>query len=298
MKKKVVIVVGPTASGKSDLALKLAKKFNGFLISADSRMIYRGMDIGTNKDEGIRKGKTLLVDGIPEYLMDVVAPNKEFTLADWLKKATVIIKKNRKLPIVVGGTGLYVSALVEGYRLPGGYNMSLRQKLEKIVREGKIGEIIKKIKKIDQDIEKKIDIANPRRVIRAAQIVFTTGKPLQPEKGESEFEVLQIGIKVDRQKLYEKINKRVDEQIKRGLVEEVRGLIKKHDKNCSALSGIGYRQIAQYLDREITLARAIELVKRDTRRYAKRQMTWFRRDKNIKWVTSYMQAKSLVNKFV
>lgn len=296
--KKVIIIHGPTASGKSSLALKLAKNFNGFLISADSRQVYRQLDIGTNKDQGQWVNGKYLLDNIEEYLIDIIEPNQDFSLADWLAKAKKLIKEKEKLAIVVGGTALYATALVQEYQLPGGGNDKLRKKLEKKLEKKGLNYLIKKIKKIDPNIETKIDIKNPRRVMRALEICLATGESFEPRKGESEFDILQLGIQVDREKLYQKINQRVDQMIKQGLVDEVKNLIEKYDKNLPAFTGIGYRQIIQHLDGKIDLAEAIRLIKQETRRYAKRQLTWYKKYPQIKWVKDFDQAKKIVEKFI
>lgn len=300
LKRQVIIVLGATASGKSGIALKLAKKFNGFLISADSRQIYKKMDIGTNKDALTEKSGKYFVDGIREYIVNVVEPNEPFSLDDWLREVKKILQKEKNtLAIVVGGTGLYISALVENYQLRGGFNEKLRAELEKLVEQKGIAELIKKIKKIDPAIEEKIDVNNARRVIRAAEICLATQAPFSREQDESKFEFLEIGIDVPREKLYENINKRVDQMIESGLVEEVKSLVAEgYDCQSPAMSGIGYRQICQFLNKEITGAEAIDLIKRDTRRYAKRQLTWFRRDKKIKWVKNLADAAELVANFL
>jgi len=302
-KKKVIVVVGPTGSGKSGIAFQIAKKFDGFLISADSRQLYQGMDIGTNKDLGkwVKvNGKNIFkIDDIEEHLVDFIQPDQEFTLDDWLKACKKIINEKEQLPIVVGGTGLYTTALVEGYELKGGQDKELRQKFEQQLNEFGLPYLVNQLKKIDSNIEHKIDTKNSRRVIRALEICLKTKKPLKFNKQEGNFEFLQLGVRVDREKLYQKINKRVDQMIKQGLIEEVKVLLKKgYKKDLPAMSGIGYRQIVQYLDEEIDLTEAVRLIKRDTRRYAKRQMTWYKRDKSIKWVKDYQEAEKLVKKFI
>ncbi len=299
-KRKIIIVLGATASGKSKIALELAKKFDGFLISADSRQVYKQMNIGTNKDALLEKNGKYFVDGIREYMVNLVEPDELFTLDDWLREVKEILKKEKdKLAIVVGGTGLYISALVENYQLRGGYDEKLREKLEKIVEKNGIEELLKKIKKFDPDIENKIDVNNARRVIRAAEICLATKKPFSRDQEASGFEFLEIGVDLPREEIYEKINKRVDQMVESGLVEEVKGLVERgYDCKSSAMSGIGYRQVCQFLNKEISGTEAVELIKRDTRRYAKRQLTWFRRDKNIRWVSKAKEAMDLVKQFV
>jgi len=299
-KRKIIIVLGPTASGKSGLAIELAKKFNGFLISADSRQVFKKMDIGTNKDVLVEKDGKYFVDGVEECLVNVVEPDELFTLEDWLKKTKeVLVNHKDQLAIIVGGTGLYIDALVNNYQLKGGLDLKLREELEKLMEEKGIVGILEKIKSIDPDIANKIDVKNPRRVIRAAEVCLSTNKPFSRDNENSEFDFLQIGINPERKILYEKINRRVDQMIDGGLVAEVKDLVSAgYDCSSSAMSGIGYRQICQFLNKEITGSKAIELIKRDTRRYAKRQVTWFKRDKNISWIQNLEEADQLVRDFL
>ena len=312
-KQKIVIVLGPTASGKSSLALELAKKYNSYLISADSRQVYKGMDIGTNKDKGEWRDDKFYIDGnvgadrhqpkeysVEEKMVDIIEPNEQFTVVDWLKQVKQIIADNPgQLPIIVGGTGLYISALVNNYDLSGSFDQKLRTKLEKLLAKKGIPGVIAKMKKIDPEIENKIDISNARRVVRTAEILLQTKKPLDRGEGESQFEFLQLGVNKPREELYKRIDTRVDQMIDEGLVDEVEGLIANgYDCNSSAMSGIGYRQVCQYLEDQISLSEAIRLVKRDSRRYAKRQLTWFRRDKSIHWVEKSEDAEELVKNFI
>lgn len=299
MKRKIIIVQGPTASGKSDLALKLAQEFNGYLISADSRMIYKGMDIGTNKDKGEWKKNKFFVQGVEEKMIDLVRPDQEFSVDDWVKQVKNIIKEDKRLPIIVGGTGFYNQALVYNFKLPVGKNKELRDKLEQEVEQKGLEFILKKIRKIDPEIDSKIDIQNPRRVVRAAEICLQTGKPLERKIGRPLYDVLQIGLKIDREQLYDKINRRVDSMVKEGLVQEVEGLLKQgYAETLPSMTGIGYRQICEYLSGRMKKEEAFEILKRDTRRYAKRQMTFLRRDKTINWVDNSKEAIMLVKKFV
>ncbi len=299
-KQKVIIVLGPTASGKSAIALELAKKFNGFLISADSRQVFKKMNIGTNKDKGVWIKSNFFVEGIEECLIDLIDPGEYYSLENWLRdvKSTINAHSN-KLPIIVGGTGLYISALINNYELPGRFDQKLRIKVEKRLAKYGLDYLINKIKKIDPNIGEKIDLNNPRRVARALEILMQTKKPLARGTGESEYGFLQLGVELPREKLYEKINARVDAMMNEGLVDEVKKLIAEgYDCKSAAMSGIGYRQICQFLDHEIFGEQAIELIKRDTRRYAKRQMTWFKRDKTIHWVNGSKEATELVSVFI
>ncbi len=298
-KKKIVIVLGATASGKSALALDLAKRFNGFLLSADSRQVFKKMDIGTNKDVGVWEKGIFFVDGIEEYLVDLVEPDDYFSVDSWLTEAKKIIEKKSSLPIIVGGTGFYISALVDNYDLTGYYDEKIRKQAEYFLQKHGLEFLIKEIKKIDPQIKDKIDEKNPRRVLRAYEIIKQTGTPLNLLKRDCPYDVLQIGKNLDKEKLNEKIDKRVEQMIEQGLIDEVKRLKDLgYQEKSSAVSGIGYRQIYKFLNNEISGVEAVRLIKRDTRRYAKRQLTWFRRDERINWVNNFAEAQKLVEKFL
>ena len=288
---KIIVLLGPTASGKTDLGLKLAKKFDGEIVSADSRQVYTKMQIGTARPAGVWKKaggqKTYFVAGVPHHLMDVVDPREDFSVADYKDAAVKCIKEildRKKLPIVVGGTGLYIQSLIENLDIPKvGPNKELRKQLE----NKKPAELVKLLQKIDPEAAQKIDLQNPRRVLRALEVFILSGESFFAQKTKPDliFDVLQIGIDVPRAELFARIDQRVDEQIQDGLVAETAELVKQnYDWNLPSMSGIGYRQIGFYLRGEATLAEAIDILKRDTKRYAKRQMTWFKRDKKIIWI--------------
>lgn len=313
-KQKLIVILGPTASGKTVLSLKLAKKFKGYIISADSRQIYKEMDIGTAKPKTRIKNYELRIKGIsdkiytvnniPYFMIDVVNLDQEFTLAYWQEQTFKIINYfyqlkaiSYQLPFLVGGTGLYISSIVDNYNLaPGKINQTTRN----ILQATSLPTLLNQLKKLDLDTYKSIDKNNKRRVVRALEYVLTNNEFFyrNTKKSTSPYDVLQIGIKVPRVELHKCIDKRVDEMIKKGLINEVEKLVKKYSPDPQALSGIGYRQIIQYLNGKISKDETIELTKRDTRRYAKRQMTWFKRDKRIHWVSNYSQAEKLVNKFI
>ena len=282
----------------------MAKKFNGEIVSADSRQVYKKMDIGTAKPSGKwEKTKEIyIVDGIPHHLMDIVDPGKDFSLAGYKAMARRAIKgilSRNKLPIVVGGTGLYIQALVDNLDIPKTPpDKRLREELEK----KKLSELVAMLEKIDPDTAVKIDLKNPRRVLRALEVVMLSGKSFfkQQTKSKPIYQVLQIGIDLPRAELYDRINARVDRQIEEGLVEETRKLASKYRWSLPSMSGIGYRQIGCYLRGEATLNEAIDILKRDTRRYAKRQMIWFKRDKKIAWIknTNLASAEKQVKEFL
>jgi len=302
---KLVVIIGPTGSGKSKLAIDLAKKFNGEIVVADSRQIYQEMDIGTDKII-IQKNKksclekTKIYQGVPHHLIDLVKPNQEFSLSLYKKLALQTIKKiikKGKLPFLVGGTGLYVQAIVDNLQIPAvPPDKALRKKLEKLSSD----KLFQRLKKLDPETAKKIDPKNKRRLIRALEVCLKTGKPFsqQQKKGPVLFDVLQIGLRLPKKVLHQRINQRVEEMIKLGLIAEVKKLIKKYPINLPAFSGIGYQEIINYLQGKISLEQAKELIKLHTRQYAKRQMTWFKRDERIHWIRTKKEAEKLISAFL
>lgn len=297
-KPKIIVIVGPTASGKTSLSIKLAKKFNGEIVSADSRQIYRGMNIGTAKAT-IKEQKI-----VKHYLIDIKNPNQNYTVANFKKDAIKAIKtilNNKKLPFLVGGTGLYVQAIIDNLDIPKVKpNKKLRLKLEKELNQYGIKYLFEKLVKLDPEAQYIIDPNNPRRIIRALEICIITGKPFskQRKKQNRIFESLKIGINISRDLLYEKIDQRVDLMIKQGLINEVKKLIKKYGKNCQSFDAIGYREIINFLDKKISKEEAINQIKHNTRLFAKRQITWLKKDKEINWISNYEEAFQLVNNFL
>jgi tRNA dimethylallyltransferase len=302
---KLVVILGPTASGKSDLAIKLAKKFKGEIISADSRQIYKGMDIGTAKPKGHQSSanshRSLVSKGIRHYMINTVKPSQTLTLTEYKDRAIEVINnitRRGKVPFLVGGTGLYISSIVNNWLIPKVRpSKKLRNELE-----GKTNKwLFKQLKKLDRETAANIDPQNKRRLVRALEVCLTSDLPFskQRKRGNSLFNILEIGLDLEREKLYKGIGKRVDLMIRAGLVREVKSLIRRgYGWHLPAMSGIGYRQVGQYLRGEISLERAIELIKRDTRRYAKRQLTWFRKDKRIRWIGGPKEAEKLIKKFL
>jgi len=288
--KKIVAIVGPTGSGKTSWAKILAKKFNGKIISADSRQIYRGMDIGTGKDKSFYQD-----------LVDIITPDKTYSVAQFQKDAGKIINQYlamKALPMIAGGTGLYIDALLYGYVIPNlkEESSALRQNFEKLSDS----ELINKLKKIDPKSALKIDPKNRRRIIRALEVSELTKRPFSSlqKKRKPKFDSLIIGIKTDRETLYSKIDARIDQMIKDGLVEEVRELVSKYRKDLPAFNTIGYKEIIDYIMDRQTLKDAVVKIKFNTHAYVRRQETWFRRDKNIKWVKSPERAEKLIRKFL
>lgn len=294
---KLVVILGPTASGKTDLAIKLAQKYNGEVVSADSRQIYKGMNIGTAKPTEKE------MQGIPHWMIDIKKPSQVYTVAEYKNDSIKIIKqiqKRNKLPILCGGTGLYIKTVAKNLDIPAvKANPFLRTKIEKEIQNRGLDFVFKKLIKLDPEAAYIIDPKNPRRVVRALEVTLLTKKPFSQQRkiGEPIFDVLEIGISLPKEKLRTKIDARVEAMIKNGLVSEVKNLIKKYGYR-QAFDAIGYREIIEFFNNKITLEEAQENVKTNTWHFAKRQMTWFKKDKKINWIAHPSQATSMVDKFV
>ena len=286
-KQKVIVICGPTASGKTKLSIEIAKKINGEIISADSMQIYKDMTIGTAKPTPEE------MQGIKHYLIDFVLPNQRYSVADYnkdaLKAIDEIIKKG-KTPIVAGGTGLYVNSLIYGIEYSDiEVDIEYREKLEKIAKLEGIERLYEMAKEIDPEAIKNISKNDQKRICRILEIYHTTGKNKTEQEKESrkngpKYQYLLYGITMDREKLYDRINKRVDIMINDGLIEEVQNVVKKYDEFPTAMQGLGYKEVVEYLNGVTTKEEMIEKIKMETRRYAKRQLTWFKKCENIKWI--------------
>jgi tRNA dimethylallyltransferase len=281
----VIAIVGPTAVGKSELALRLARYFPLEIISADSRQVYRYMDIGTNKPSLAERVS------VPHHIVDVVDPDEDFSLATYHQLAFEVLKaiqQKGKLPLLVGGTGLYVWSLVEGWRIPQvPPDREMRRRLETRAEQEDSQSLYRELQNIDPVAAAKIDPRNIRRVVRAMEIYYATGQPpskLQ-RKEEPSFSVLVIGLTQERSRLYRRIDERAGGMIQRGLVEEVQQLLEKgYSSSSPSMSGIGYKQIVQFLRGEMTLTEAVDKIKHETHRLARHQYAWFRlNDSRIRW---------------
>lgn len=278
MKPKVIAVVGPTASGKTKLAIELAHKLDGEIISADSRLVYKGFDIASAKPTLEER------EGIPHHLIDIVEPEFDYSAGKFAEDAKIAIQdilSRDKTPIVAGGTGLYFRVLLEHYDLPKvETNYELRAKLEKRTREA----LLEELEKVDKITYERIKDANFRRIVRAMELITLLEKPLsevQIQK-EPEYDVEWIMPEIpSREWLYDRINKRVDVMHEMGIVEETKALIEKHGRISNIIDTIGYKEILTYLDGEATLEEALDKLKQHTRNYAKRQLTWFRKNPNL-----------------
>ncbi|TCK06566.1 tRNA (adenosine(37)-N6)-dimethylallyltransferase MiaA [Phorcysia thermohydrogeniphila] len=277
--KPLIVITGPTATGKTDFSIQLAREIDGEIISADSMQVYKGLDIGTDKvSEEIRKE-------IPHYLIDVVEPYEKFSVADFVKvadRAIEEIQEKGKFPIVVGGTGFYIRALLYGVPETPPSSEEVRKELEKFSTEELYAELLK----VSPDYAKKIGKNDRKRIIRALEVYRLTGKPITafPERGEKpRYPFLGYFLYRNREELYRRIEDRVDSQIRRGLVEETKWLLK-FGRNLTAFQALGYKEILEYLEGRMSLEEAVRLLKRRTKQFAKRQFTWFRKEPKFKWV--------------
>ena len=287
MKPEVYVIGGPTASGKSKLAVELAKKINGEIISADSMQIYKEMNIGTAK---ITKEE---MQGIKHYLIDIVSPNERYSVSNFKKDAELAIEeilKKVKTPIIVGGTGLYIDSLIYGIEFQDEeIDTEYREKLNKIAENEGLEKLYNKAKEIDPEAMKKISINDKKRIIRVLEIYHKTGKTKTKQEIESRKKELKYNFKVfaidmDREKLYSRIEKRVDMMVDEGLIGEVKGILEKYNQFPTAMQGLGYKETVEYLQNKISKEEMIEKIKKETRHYAKRQLTWFRKNKTTIWL--------------
>lgn len=285
MKETVIAIVGPTAVGKTKLSIEIAKRFNGEIISGDSMQIYKGMDIGTAKIKEDEK------QGIPHYMIDIKNPDESFTVVDfqsYVQQYISEITQRKKIPILVGGSGLYIQAALFNYNFARSKrSQKITKQLEKEIEHYGIEPLYQRLIKIDPKQADKIHPNNHRRVIRALEIYETTGLTMSEYKEsqmkESPYNLIFIGLEMDRKLLYERINLRVDEMIEEGLLDEVEALMQQNFDNKLSMQAIGYKEFIPYFRGEYNLERAIELLKRNSRRYAKRQYTWFKNKLEIKW---------------
>ncbi|MBO1625057.1 MULTISPECIES: tRNA (adenosine(37)-N6)-dimethylallyltransferase MiaA [Bacillus] len=284
-REKVAVIIGPTAVGKTKLSIDLAKALNGEIISGDSMQIYRKMDIGT------AKVTTEEMEGIPHYMIDIRNPEDSFSVAEFQELVRGHIREiteRGKLPIIVGGTGLYIQSVLYDYQFTDeAGDLVYREKLEKLAIENGVEYIHKKLQEVDPESANRIHANNVRRVIRALEIFHTTGQKMsdQLEKQENEllYDVSLIGLTMNREMLYDRINLRVDLMVEQGLVQEVNALYENGVRDCQSIQAIGYKELYNYFEGHVSLEEAIMQLKTNSRRYAKRQLTWFRNKMDVTW---------------
>lgn len=286
-KIKAVVIAGPTASGKTALGVEIAKAFDGEVVSADSMQIYKGMDIATAKPTAEE------MQGIPHHLIDFLDRDRAFSVADYVELAGEKIRdihSRKKMPVIVGGTGLYISSLIDNIKFPDIKSDSeIRRKIEERIAQKGCEAVFEELKKCDPETAAELHPNNTVRVIRAIEVFEITGRKLSEFKAESRlvpspYEPIILGLNFnDRQKLYDRINDRVDQMIKNGLIEEARGVFETGEMKTAA-NAIGFKELIPYFEDKSDLQSCVDKIKHETRRYAKRQLTWFRKNAKIQWI--------------
>ena len=287
-KQKLIVLTGPTAVGKSKLSIELAKRIGGEIISADSMQVYKYMDIGTDKISAEK------MEGVPHHLIDILDPSENFNVflfQKLVKEAICDISGRGKIPIIVGGTGFYIQAVLYDIDFTEtDEDMSIRNELEERAKNGETEALFNELKEIDPKSTDIIHANNVKRVIRALEYYKKTGRPISEHNEEqhqrtSPYDFKYFVLTDDREVLYSRIDKRVDLMMEEGLEEEVKKLLEMNiDRSATSMQGLGYREMLGYLDGEYNLERAVYLIKRNTRHFAKRQLTWFRREKDVRWI--------------
>jgi len=296
----LIVILGPTASGKTSLSIKLAKKFNGEIINADSRQIYKEMDIGTAKILGKTIKDKYMALGVAHHLINIKKPSQKFSVQVYKKlavKSAQDILKRGKIPFLVGGTGLYIKAMVDNLEIPEvKANWQLRKKLEKKSAEDLTKILIKK----DSEALKFIDLKNKRRIIRALEVMNASNKKFSElrRSGQPIFSVLELGVKAKKNILENNMLLRIKQQLNLGLEKEVKKLYKKYGSKAPGLQSISCQEFIKYFKHQLTKNEAVNLIAQNTINYAKRQMTWFKKDKRIKWVSDFKGAEVAVKNFL
>lgn len=292
-KKTLIVLIGPTAIGKTALSIEIAHLLNTEIISADSRQFFKEMYIGTARP-GIEE-----MGGVPHHLVGHISISQEYNVGKFEQEALRIIEtifSKKDCAILTGGSGLYINAVCSGFDELPEVDPKLREELNTAYSTNGLEPLQNRLKELDPEYYEAVDLQNPQRVIRALEVCISSGTTYSGfRKGKTNprnFNIVKIGLDMDRSKLYERINQRVDEMIKAGLVDEVRSLLPFKDKN--ALQTVGYKELFDYFEGKHSLEHAIELIKQNTRRYAKRQLTWFRKDKEITWFTPQQKEEILV----
>lgn len=295
---KLAAIVGPTAVGKTDLAIRVAQRLNAEILSCDSMQVYKGMDIGTAKASVEEQAL------VKHHLIDLVDVGQDFSVAEYQMRAEALIREinqRNKIPLLVGGTGLYYQAVVDKYAFyPMESRQEMRRQLQQQVEKQGLPSLYHHLMEIDPDYARRISPTDQKRIIRAMEVYQLTGKPFsqQQTRQQNTYKLAAVGLYLGRDQLYERINQRVDQMLQQGLIEEVNGLRNRgYTLGTTAMQALGYKQILFYLDGLMTYSEMVSQIKRETRRYAKRQYTWFRRDKRIMWFDrGEMPRKELAEK--
>jgi tRNA dimethylallyltransferase len=288
-----IVILGPTASGKSQLAISLALRFRGEIVNCDAFQIYRGMDIGTAKVSMAEQ------EQVRHHMLDLQDPDRDFSAGDYQRQAREVIRAigdRRQLPFVVGGTGFYLRALIDGLFEGPARSEELRARMRKVIRRKGPQILHRALRRVDPECARKIAQMDAERIVRAYEVYLLSGKSMtwwqqQPRDAFKGHRWLKLGINLPREHLYERINHRVDEMFQRGLIWETRELLKKFNRDSQAFKAIGYRQAVASIEGKMTESAAIEETKKQSRHYAKRQLTWFRTDPSILWLDGRLEPK-------
>jgi tRNA dimethylallyltransferase len=283
-KERVVVILGPTATGKSHCGIELAKRFRGEIISGDSMLVYRQMDIGTAKPSAEE------LQAVPHHLVNILPPDASYSVADFQQQAADLIQQiteRGNLPILVGGTGLYIKALLEDYRFSGVEEKpELRRQLEQFAQEQGTEALFERLQTEDPEAASRLHPNDIRRVVRALETALSGDRVSQEKQSELKYDATVFGLSMDRDFLYERINRRVDRMMEQGLEEEVRSLLKAGmPPDCLSMKSLGYRQMAEYITGKCDFATAVNNIKKGTRHFAKRQITWYKNMPYIHWFT-------------
>lgn len=313
-KPKLIVILGYTGSGKSELGVQLAKNFHGEIISADSRQVYQEMNVGTGKILGKWKNDKYIYKNIPHYLIDFLSPAKTYSVGEYKQQADKLIEGisyRHKTVFIVGGTAQYIYSVVDNWQIPKvAPNEKFRKKYEKIIQKKGLDFIWQELIKKDPGAAEFVQKEAPRRIIRALEVINATGERFSKlrVKKPSKYDILLIGISYknvpiqvgdyERKELYNNIDQRVDQMIDTGLEKEVKKLVKKYGASAPGLQSIGYQEFVPYFDKEIALDDVIQKIKFNTHRYVRYQNNWFNKDKGIKWIKSFEQARELVKIFL
>ncbi|MBU1916271.1 tRNA (adenosine(37)-N6)-dimethylallyltransferase MiaA [Patescibacteria group bacterium] len=303
-KPKAIVIVGPTASGKTSLAIQLAREFKGEIVSADSRQLYRGTDICTDIPAGkwrsFQGRRAYMVEGVPHYLLNSESPIKPITVSEYQHRALWRLREiasRGKVPLLVGGTGLYIRAVVDNFLIPA---VEPQPKIRAELEHSSTIKLYSILQRLDPKYAARISPGNRRYIIRALEVIRTTEQPFsaQQKSQTPQFDWLQIGVTRPRQLLYNCINQRVEQMVDRGLLKETERLARRYGWTVQIMSSLGYKQLHDFFIGKISLADALDMIKRDTRHYARRQLTWLRRDNRVKWVDSATKARLLITQFL
>ena len=296
----VLVIVGPTGIGKTDIAIEISKRISSEIVSADSRQIYRFMDIGTSKPSK----ETL--EKYPHHFINILNPDEDYSAGQFAKEARKVIERisnRRNIPLITGGSGLYIKALLEGFFGADFRDDIIRKQLQQKLKEKGYKNLYNELEKVDPHGATQIHPNNTKRVLRNLEVYYITGKPIsefqKSQNDPANFKWIKFGLSINREQLYKRINQRVDKMLEEGLIDEVESILKKgYSPELNSLNSVGYKEAIHYLNGKISLEDCIDLIKQNTRNYAKRQIIWYRREKDIQWINMEIGNNSIVDRLL